>query len=175
MDDQQLWDSGAARLNNLVSGLAAETRLAMVQLLTRYRRIKENLAAVIADVDAASTCRECGGQCCLNGKYRINVLDSLACSMGRVETARDFFRKPDCPYGTDDGCTMEPGLRPADCILFICEAIERMLSPQARLRLAEDEQHLRACINEASRLTGERMGAPFLLWAERHDEQMTHQ
>jgi hypothetical protein len=62
---------------------------------------------------------------------------------------------------------MEPGLRPADCILFVCDAIERKLSPQSRLVLAAEERDLRECIQEASCLTGEQLGNPLLLWAEK--------
>ncbi|MFA7403140.1 MAG: hypothetical protein WC007_04045, partial [Pelobacteraceae bacterium] len=110
-------------------------------------------------------CRECGGQCCLNGKYRLNVFDALARVVAEIPTSADFFQKPVCPYGTDAGCTMEPGLRPADCIIFICDAIDQRLSQQIRLILSAREQELREIIREVSCLTGEPLGTPLLLWA----------
>lgn len=166
MDDQQLWHLSIKRLNSLHTGISVETEPMMAQLLARYRKTKETLDAVIADIDAAAICRECAGQCCLNGKYRINVLDALARIAAQIQTSADFVQKPICPYGTNAGCTMEAGLRPADCVSFICDAIDQKLSPQARLLIAEQEQILRECIGEASRLTGEQMRMPLLLWAE---------
>lgn len=164
MNDQQLWNLGTVRLECLLAELSAGTMPTLTQLLDRYRKAKEALAAVVAEVDAAHVCRECAGQCCQNGKYRINVFDALARIAAEIPTAADFSQKPLCPYGTDTGCSMEPGLRPADCILFICDAIDRKLSQQSRLELAANEQDLRECINAASCLADEQLGTPLLLW-----------
>lgn len=167
MDDEQLWNLGAACLNRLFTGLPGAAMPTLKQLLARYRKTKEALAAVVAEVDAADVCRECAGQCCLNGKYRVNVLDAVALIAVQTSAPADFSRKPVCPYGSDAGCSMESALRPADCVLFICDAIDRTLSPQARSILAEKELELRECIQAASSLTGEPMGTPLLLWAEK--------
>ena len=166
VDDQLLWNLGFTRLNDLYSGYSRETELALALLLTRYCQAKEALAAVIAEIDASSVCHQCGGQCCLNGKYRINVCDSLVLIARETIPSVNFIQKPVCPYGSQDGCSMEPGLRPVDCILFICDAINEKLSPQSRTILVAGEQGLRECIEQASRLTGERLRTPLLLWAE---------
>ncbi len=166
MDDQQVWKLGIVRLTSLLAELSSAAMLELVSLLERYRKSKEALAAVVAEVDAANICQECAGQCCLNGKYRINILDALSGIVAEIATSADFSRKPVCPYGSHDGCTMEPGLRPADCIMFICDDIDRKLSPQAGALLAAEEQVLRECIRTASRLIGEPLGTPLLIWAE---------
>lgn len=165
MDDQQLWNLGTVRLKGLLADFSVGVGPAMAQLLIRYRKAKEACAATVAEVDAASVCHECAGQCCLNGKYRINVMDTLARITAQIPTSADFSQKPLCPYGSDVGCTMKPGLRPADCVLFICDAIDLKLPPRAKVFLAEQEQILRECIRDASGLTGEPMGTPLLLWA----------
>ncbi|MDD2736143.1 MAG: hypothetical protein PHF56_19615 [Desulfuromonadaceae bacterium] len=144
-----------------------ETELGLAALLARYCQTKEALASLIEEIDASSVCQRCGGQCCLNGKYRINVFDSLAFIARQFITSVNFNQKPVCPYGSHDGCSMEPGLRPADCILFICDAIDEKLSPQSRMILAAGEMDLRECIEQASRLTGEPLRTPLLLWAEK--------
>jgi hypothetical protein len=167
VDDRRLWDLGTERLKGLLAGLPATSGLTLTKLLARYRQSKEALAATVAEVDAASVCRECQGQCCLNGKYRINVFDTLASLAAQATTSVEFTQKPVCPYGTDTGCTMEPGLRPADCVLFICEAVDQKLSPQARSNFAVQERVLRECLLEASCLTGEELRTPLLLWAEK--------
>jgi hypothetical protein len=166
VDDLQLWHLGIERIDTLFAALPDGDKLRLTELLARYRMAKEALAAVVAEVDAASLCSECGGQCCLNGKYRINVLDALSRIAAQITTSADFTRKPGCPYGTETGCAMESGLRPADCVVFICDAIDRKLSPQARSIVALQELDVRECLNEASRLTGEKLGTPLLLWVE---------
>ena len=172
MNDQQLWNLGTGRLVALLADLSATAVQSLTLQLTRYQKGKESYAAVVADVDAASVCRECGGQCCLNGKYRINVFDALARVAAEITTSADFSQKPLCPYGANAGCTMEPGLRPLDCVLFICDAIEQKLSPQARLVLAAEEQDLRECVQNASHLTGEMLGSPLLLWAAKSKSKL---
>jgi hypothetical protein len=168
LDDQQLWHFGAMRLKGLYAAISADSvaELKLFQLLNRYQTAKEAIASLVAHVDSAAVCLECRGQCCLNGKYRISVFDLLARLAAQIPTPADFARKPLCPYGADDGCIMAPGLRPADCVLFICDSIDRKLTAGARILLAEQEQSLREALLEASRLTGERMGSPLLLWAE---------
>jgi hypothetical protein len=167
VDDRQLWNLGTERLKGLLADLSATSGLTLTKLLARYRQSKEALAATVAEVDAASVCSECRGQCCLNGKYRINVFDTLARLAAQATTSVEFTQKLVCPYGTDTGCTMEPGLRPADCVLFICDAVDQKLSPQARLNFAAQEHILRGCLHEASCLTGEELRTPLLLWAEK--------
>jgi len=169
VDDQQVWNLGFIRLKALYSGLAPETAHGVAALLDRYCQTKEALAAVIADIDAASVCRHCGGQCCLNGKYRVNVLDSLALISRQIMPPVNFLQKPVCPYGDQDGCSMTPGLRPADCILFVCDALDEKLTPHSRMMLATGEQQLRECIEQASRLAGEELKTPLLLWAEKQE------
>lgn len=168
MDDQQLWSFGTARLAAMREALSGETAELLSRQFKRYRQIKEELAAIVADIDAASVCRDCKGQCCLNGKYRINSLDYLARLAEGVPTVADFTCKPLCPYGSENGCSMDPGLRPSDCVLFVCDEIDRKLSPQARTHLAGLEQNLRECIQDSSRLIGEEVGIPLLIWAERN-------
>jgi hypothetical protein len=168
VDDQQLWESGTRRLATMLAALPSETRTALSHLVSRYRQLKEELIACSAEYDAAAVCRECRGQCCLNGKYRLSSLDYLACLVEKVSPVVDFTQKPLCPYGGEDGCFMAPGVRPADCVLFVCDLIDVKLAPQARQKLAELERQVRTHIADASRLVGEELGTPLLLWAEKN-------
>lgn len=167
MDDQQQWNTNIERLKQLRRELPTEAGEELAQLLGQYRQTKEGLAAVVADVDAASDCRECRGQCCMNGKYRYSLLDGLAAVGAETLPDTDFLQKPLCPYGSDSGCSMEAGLRPADCVLFVCDAIDGKLSLQARESVAAHERNLRDCIRKAAAIVGERVGMPLLLWTEK--------
>ncbi|MDD2853703.1 MAG: hypothetical protein PHY09_17595 [Desulfuromonadaceae bacterium] len=172
MDDQQRWCLGIARLRVWCANISEVDNIALTHLLASYKTAKDALAAVTSD-GAVAVCRECGGQCCQNGKYRMNVSDALACiSFGAVPAA-DFAQKPLCPYGSTTGCSMAAGMRPADCITFICDCIDRLVSPQDRVRIGEWEQLIRDCIDDISRVTGLPVATPLLLWASREENIST--
>ena len=167
MDDQQSWNLGIARISDLLENLPKDVRRPFALHLARYRQIKELLAATVSEYDSATVCRDCKGQCCLNGKYRMSVFDAMALLIEPFQLSVNFAKKPLCPYGAEDGCLLEPANRPADCILFLCDALDQMLSPQARGQLSEQEHELRECILCVSALINEPMGKPLLLWAEK--------
>lgn len=166
MDDQQLWQGGLQLLSRLLNDIPADRKQLLTELLADYSREKESLAAIALAVDSETTCRECAGQCCLNGKYRMNVLDALSHCAAGITVLPDFLQKPLCPYGTTRGCTLEPGLRPAGCVFFICDALDRHLSDSARTDLTACEQAIRACLQQADQLLGVPVNTPLLLWAE---------
>ena len=166
-EDLQVWQGSRELLVSLHDRLIGNHGTEWLELLERYGTFKERMAAVTADVDAAGICGTCGGLCCMNGKYRFNVLDALCgVALDSVPTV-NFRQTPLCPYGADTGCSLTPSLRPADCILFICEAIDQKLSPPARLELARLEQLVRDCLRDASSVTGELLGTPLLLWGSK--------
>jgi hypothetical protein len=165
--DQQLWDLGILRLKAVISGLPVESELLLNGLLVRYQLAKASHADIISEIGASSVCRECGGECCQNGKYRISVFDVLAHFLDEFETSVNFMQKPLCPYGSSAGCSMGASMRPADCIAFICDEIDLKLSPHSRNMIAASEKELRECIEQVSRLTGQPMGIPLLIWAAR--------
>jgi hypothetical protein len=167
VDEQQIWDHGVRSIKKMFADLPRVKMLQLSELLAVYRQEKENLAAVILRIDSETTCRECAGQCCLNGKYRINVLDLLSHCFADLLVTPDFEQKPLCPYGTVRGCLMEPGFRPADCIRFICDALDVQLSVLDRSALNVREKALRDCLRSATHLLGMPTATPMLLWAEK--------
>ncbi|MBI5484635.1 MAG: hypothetical protein HY888_09260 [Deltaproteobacteria bacterium] len=167
MTDLQLWDKGLRSIEKLLADIPESTREQFAELLAAYRLEKEALAAIVRQVDAETICRECAGKCCLNGKYRINILDLLALCAANTQLSPDFGQKPLCPYGTTHGCSLEPGFRPADCILFLCDALDGQLSIAAGSTLAVSEKSLRDLMRKATQLLGVPVAVPLLLWAEK--------
>lgn len=167
MDDRHVWNQGLQYVKQALEELPGAKRQCLSDLLTDYRCQKEALAAVILEINSEAICRVCAGQCCLNGKYRINVLDMFSHCAADISLTPDFEQKPLCPYGTVSGCLMEAGFRPADCILFICEDIDAQLSASARSELAARETFLRNLQHKASRLLDLPISTPVLLWAEK--------
>ncbi len=167
MTDLQLWDKGLRSIEKLLADIPESTREQFAELLAAYRLEKEALAAIVTQVDADTICRECAGKCCLNGKYRISILDLLALCAADTRLSPDFGHKPLCPYGSAGGCSLEPGFRPADCILFICDTLDRQLSDIERSVLGVREKSLRGRMSAATQLLGVPAAAPLLLWAEK--------
>ncbi len=171
MDDQQLWQQGLRLLNTLLNEITHDKKKQLSELLCRYREAKESQAAVIMAIDSKTACSKCAGQCCLNGKYRMNVFDVLSHSTADISVSPDFSQKPLCPYGNALGCKLEPGFRPADCILFICDTLDGRLSDFTRTDLNRREKAVRECLHSASRLLNVPVKTPLLLWAEKHNNQ----
>lgn len=167
MDDLSIWSVGIVKIEKLLLALNDKSKTELSKLLFSYQQTKEAIAAESAKGFTAYTCSECAGKCCMNGKYRVNVLDLLTLILNDKTVIVNFMQKPLCPYGSQTGCYMQPAFRPADCILFFCDSIENKLSSDSRKILNNLEQMLREVIYQASHLTGESMGTPLLLWAEK--------
>lgn len=147
--------------------LPRHARQQLGDLLADYRRYKWEMLALTLTAGSAAVCRDCGGQCCQNGKYRFSGLDLLALLDRQVSAPTpDFSRKPFCPYGDADGCRMEPLFRPLDCVLFICTAVEARLKNTVINSLASLEQKLRCNVKQAEILLERPLGQPLLLLAE---------
>jgi len=166
MSDQENWQEGIRLMENIHGRLSCQLRPQLVELLDCYRRYKGEMVAFTCGSN--ELCHECGGQCCQNGKYRFRGLDLLALLDVQASfPVPDFSRKPLCPYGDSDGCTLEPSLRPLDCVLFICAAIEERLSGTTIHALALLEQQLRQSVQQAELLLEQPVGRPLLLLAGR--------
>jgi hypothetical protein len=167
VNDQQLLEQGLSQVFRLFAACAPAKQRQIAELLLQYRREKESMASFASAADSASICRECAGQCCMNGKFRLNVCDALALNVEQVLVRSDFNQKPVCPYGTDQGCCLSPEFRPMDCVLFICDEIEQRLTETTRFELIAGEERIRECLQEVSRLAGIQLSVPLLLWAGR--------
>jgi hypothetical protein len=166
MNDREAWDRGVRFMEELHDRLPRDLRQQLGAVLADYRRCKGEMLALTLAAGSAGICRDCGGQCCLNGKYRFSGLDLLALLEQKAPVPTpDFTRKPLCPYGDAGGCRMEALFRPLDCVLFICEAIAFRLEEPAAHAVARLEQELRQGVRRAEALLGKRLGQPLLLAA----------
>jgi len=164
VDDQQRWNRAVKAADNGYEGLGPGMRLKLDVLVKRIMRLKEDLLEQTLAVGGASICRACSGQCCLNGKYHVSVLDLLAYRMAGVEPVLpDFTRSPACPYSGETGCLMQPCFRPMTCVVFNCEQVEMEMGPDKRTALYATERLLREAISQASRIAGRRLDRALLL------------
>ena len=164
LSDSSTWVRHEADIRRCRSGIDGDRRLRLEELLGSYRAVKTAMDAVTARVSGAAVCRDCGGLCCMNGKYRLSGMDVLAVlSTGVPLPEPRFERKPDCPYGDEQGCRFIPEFRPASCIQFICEQLESRLSPAETEELERLETVMRGLARECAGLTGLALESPFLL------------
>ena len=164
MDDQQRWQQAIAATHKSYQRLSVETRDELDDLLDSIMQIKQELFELVQAAGSSEICRDCGGQCCLNGKYHVTELDLLAYLRTDAEPVRpDFGTRPLCPYGGTDGCRMEPRFRSMTCLIFNCDLIEERMGSEDKQRLVEFELNLRRAVEQAEKLLGYRAGRALLL------------
>lgn len=164
VDDQQLWNRALAEAFRRYDKLAGDVRERLDGQIGEIMRLKQELYDLALTAGSPRLCRECGGKCCLNGKYHVTVLDLLAYrSAGSEPVVPDFSNAPFCPYGDPDGCLMPPPFRSMTCLLFNCDAIEERWGNDTRERFAARERALRDTIGEAERTLRYRAGRAALL------------
>ncbi len=78
MDDQRKWNRAVKAADSAYEGLDPGTRAELDTVIGQIMRLKEDLLEQTLAAGGASICRACAGQCCLNGKYHVSVLDLLA-------------------------------------------------------------------------------------------------
>jgi len=165
VNDQMLWEQALATAGEWYVGLPSATRTELDGLLEEIMRLKEGLVELVTSSGSSTICRECGGECCLLGRYHVTVLDILAYRRTGVEPViPNFSASPACPYSNTSGCLMPPGYRPVTCVIFNCQQIEDRLTAAGRAALHEDERRLRAAVSRAGRIHGGlRIDRPLLL------------
>ena len=168
MDDKTAWERGLTFLQAAYSALENAVQADIRQLVDAYARTKQAAERLTAGAGGEALCRECAGQCCMNGKYRISGTDALAIVVAgnRAGVIPDFGQKPYCPYSTPAGCCFEPSFRPASCIQFICPALDELLSTPARDELAGYESKLALLVQQLEQASGLKLALPLLLLAE---------
>lgn len=164
LDDQQRWEQAVAAANARYEGLAAESRAGLDELIKRIMGLKEELIERTLSAGSASICRACAGQCCLNGKYHVSVLDILAYRTSMTEALTpNFNANPACPYSGPAGCLMPPRFRPMTCVVFNCELIEGSMPPKELAALYLCEKQLRGAIARTNLVAGQRLDRALLL------------
>ena len=148
MDFEKQWRDGVAKVSAAFL-LLSEPELAKVQALcSMLMEQKQALQALAAPADPASHCADCGGACCVAGKYHFTAVDLLVYLASGEPLLTPLFGNGLCPYLGEGGCLTRAGYRPFNCITFNCEIIEDLLSEQEVSRFYQLERELRASYGE---------------------------
>lgn len=169
MSDQAAWEQAVITASEWYFGLPSGIRAELDGLLEEIIQLKQQLVDQVTASGSSAVCRECGGQCCLLGRYHVSVLDILAYRKAGLEPViPDFSTSPACPYSDVSGCLMPPGYRPVTCVIFNCQLIEDRLSANELDSLHDHERRLRSTVARAGRIHDIRTDRPLLLsghWA----------
>jgi len=165
--DQDRWSTAVAAVVREYELLPGHLRQRVTELCAEIQSVKSSYQQLASSVDADGICAECRGLCCGHGKHHFSVVDLLVYRAAERELFVPDFGSPVCPYHTGRGCLMEPGLRPLNCIIFLCDRLEELLPGSARLELAALEKELRRLYCCLELLLGNRFANGLLITHER--------
>ncbi|HZV82350.1 MAG TPA: hypothetical protein VFF53_09290 [Geobacteraceae bacterium] len=169
MTDQERWSAAVAATVREYGLLPLPLRQRVGEIAEEISVVKESYQRLAATVDADGICADCRGLCCGHGKHHFTVVDLLGyLSTGRELFAPDFA-SPVCPYHTGCGCLMDPGMRPLNCIIFLCDRLEELLPGPARQELSTLEKELRRLYICQELLLGNRFANGLLITFGRAD------
>jgi hypothetical protein len=164
VNDQDRWERACAAATATYDALPPGDRTKLDGLIGEIMQIKGKLVEVVTAAGSSAVCRDCGGQCCLLGRYHVSILDLLAYrKTGAEPVVPAFAAAPACPYSDSSGCLMPPVYRPVTCVIFNCQLVEDLLPAADRECLQRCESRLRAAVSEAGSICGLRLERPLLL------------
>jgi len=139
---QQLWSQLVTQVTAELADLPADERSWLEAQLQLVADLQRQLHALFEQANGAEICRDCRGECCGHGSYHFNLANLLGYLVsGEPLLTPDFTAG--CPYLAAGGCQIPVGLRPFNCVTFICETIEQRLPVGQRKRFYALERQLR--------------------------------
>jgi hypothetical protein len=163
MTFEEQWQNGVRRVTLAFLTLPEQVLGRLHELSARLGEQKCAMQALVARVGAASHCADCGGECCVAGKYHFTCADLLVYLATGETLFAPLFGRGLCPYLGQAGCLIPPAFRPFNCITFNCERIEDLLSGEEVSSFYRMERELRRMYGEISSLFPEKSMAGALL------------
>ncbi|PLY12260.1 MAG: hypothetical protein C0624_01130 [Desulfuromonas sp.] len=121
----------------------ADERQWQKQHIDQVVALKDQLHQLFVAAGGLEGCAECDGACCARGQHHMTLVEVLSALLRNRP-----LPSPDpavtCPFLTLEGCSLEPGLRPFNCVTFNCEIVEEHLTAEQVARFYALERELRA-------------------------------
>lgn len=145
--DEQ-WQAGVREVHGVFGNLSAEQLLRLRDLTVELKALKAEMQSLVAAIGAGSHCADCGGECCVAGKYHFSKVDLLVYLVDAAPLFEPLFDNGLCPYLAPHGCLIPADYRPFNCITFNCERIEDLLPDDDLAAFYAGERELRRCYGE---------------------------
>ena len=142
-NDENLWKQIISRVADEWEILPASEKNWATEHVRKVIDLQEQLHRLFLDVGGADLCRACDGDCCGHGKFHPTLVNLLACLVTSHTLPEPDFSQT-CPYIGETGCHFPPGLRPYNCISFICEQVEDRLDKPSQETFYRLEKQIRA-------------------------------
>lgn len=166
MNDHNLWLNAVLQSKRLHDSMKYRIKNHYTILLEQIMHCKLNIMEQVTSSGSVEICKNCGGKCCLYGKYHVTLIEIMTYHhTGKTIPTPDFSNHPYCPYSNNCGCMMPLAMRPTTCVIFNCEELENVFSNNVidTIRLLESE--LRQTISKLNTITATRMDRPLLIWS----------
>jgi hypothetical protein len=140
--DIALWAQTLARVRQELTDLPVDQRAWLVDQVARIGTLQGELDRLFRAINGPAICTDCLGGCCSRAKHHLTLTNLLAYLLAGEEPPLPDFTLA-CPMLGPDGCRLPVTRRPFNCIIFLCEAVDRELSAEQRDAFAGIESELR--------------------------------
>ena len=132
-----------ARVRLELAELPADQRAWLTGQVERIGALQEELDRLFRAIDGPKICTDCLGGCCSRAKHHLTLTNVLASLLAGEEPPQPDFALA-CPMLGPHGCRLPVGRRPFNCIIFLCDALDRELTGAQREDFARVELTLRS-------------------------------
>jgi hypothetical protein len=141
-NDKNLWTQIVSRVAAEWQAFSTDEKVWVSDHIQKIIDLQEQLHQLFLAVGGEDLCRSCDGDCCGHGKFHPTLVNLLACLVSHHPVPEPDFGQ-NCPYIGAAGCHFPPGLRPYNCISFICELVENRLGRESSGEFYRLEKQLR--------------------------------
>jgi hypothetical protein len=140
--DSRLWLQTLARARHELAELSTAQREWLSAQVARIGVLQVELDRLFHAIDGPAICTDCLGGCCSLAKHHLTLTNVLAYLLDGEDPPQPDYSLP-CPMLGDQGCRLPAARRPFNCIIFLCEAVDRQLSSEHRDAFTRVEAELR--------------------------------
>jgi hypothetical protein len=141
--DGALWVATLARARSELANLPAAERNWLAVQVASIGRLQEELDCLFDAIGGPELCTSCLGGCCSGAKHHATLTNLLGYLLSGEEPPWPDFTQT-CPFLGRCGCRLTAARRPFNCIIFLCEALDRRLTSEQRQLFVSTEGQLRA-------------------------------
>jgi hypothetical protein len=140
--DADLWAATVSRARAELNALPVSEQSWLAAQVSRIGELQTELDLLFCTISGPTVCSDCLGVCCSLAKHHATLTNILGYLLAGEEPPTPDFALP-CPFLGAQGCRLPVARRPFNCIIFLCDMVDRRLSSDQRIAFAEIEAGLR--------------------------------